>query len=1055
MSPPAARDPRSVLLSAVRKASPAEFASDEEIGADIIRFVILGLPPEVEATGDEVGKPNPDEAAGALDRATPVRLSIRGGLVKGRVDLASIATKEGGSLCPIEFEGTLFEGGFSGANCRFSRLSFRGCKFRDGELTGAWPPVPTINLSRATIEAGLELRGLRPDTAADHLWVRAANARIAGSVDLSCSHLRAPADDPRRRLLSEQTIDALNLARAEVRGDLLILSGARSEGRVNGRGVHIGGDLWLSGATLEAKGAQALFLQSATISGMVMLDGRPDRADSSGPLRSFVCAGDLSLRAAEIGDDLHMEDSLVGGRIDFLDLEVKNDVILRTAVRGSIDLTGCRIGGMVDVSRLKVGVDFSHLSMRDGTIGRSLKRKAGPRPMKLLAARSFRLTCLPEAYLLETLWLDAEGQLRQVGWIAKGDLRFPLDGFRSGLDNAVAVIGHSVTDEAKAAEFLRLYASYAPGEGAFPLVESKELKRRAPFARPVGGRAKLDALPAEFFAISANAEGGGYTVNAGFMENGRLCRCAFHLVGSDRAVQVRKTRQLEDGPDFECGPRYEAPYILHPPLSDGDIEAAIERKTWPLAAFLPNKVEIGEKKLAALEAVLWPQLLEFAFLRRTISFENLSCDVLDDEAGRNWGDGIRVQMNQFVYRRARWHLRTYESKSSFRRIADWWRTIEAEWLWPSWLNLGRTRDSLRNSDDYWEPWQLRRNWIYRQFEAEPDLVSISRHKVREFEYRPQPFEQAIRVARAEGREDYATHFEMLKQRIEWRLANRRIRWPLAFLAIFAAYLWLWHIRGHSWTADMALLWIWGVMLFVSSIRKGVAKRLPAGSKWLSKWVVVPLLFALPALLVYFGEGWWLDPLHFFIALLIFASLRLVSVFAHFVMRFLFGYLRRPVRAIVSLIAAFLIGWWGVSEANDRQLLVVDANPVAGLVGDGSNSALIGSEREDNPKLVASDIHCGDRISEPLYALDVLIPLIDLREENRCEVGRADTAPRALPGPPPGSGLTGLRDAVPALTVHDEGFWAVMKALYAVAGWFLVSLSILTFAHINRAPREPG
>jgi hypothetical protein len=982
-----------------------------------------------------------------------VRLSIKGGIVDGRLDLTSTRMKEGGAFCPLEFEGTVFDGGFSGANCHFSRLSFRQCRFRDGDAAGAWPPMPSIDLSRCTIDAGLEMRDVRPDSAVDHLWIRAPDAGISGSLDLSCSHLRAPEDDRRRRLLSDPTVDALNLARAQVSGDVLFLSGGRSEGRINGRGVRIGGDLWLTGATLEARGAEALFLQSATIGGMLMLDGRADRADGTGPPRLFACAGDLSLRAAEIGDDVHMENAFIAGRADFLDVEVKNDVILRGAVRDSIDLSGCRIGGMLDLSRLTVGVGFTQLQLCDGIIGRSLRRTRAPRQMKLLAARSCALACLKGAHLLETLWVNAKGELRQVGWIMSAKHCCPLDGFRSGLDPAIEVTGHSVTDAERAAEYLRLYGTYAAGEGVFPLLTDAPPEAQPPVAAPALREPLVVAPPRDFFAVTADPEAAGYRVTACFLHNGRLCRSAFHIAPGDRAVKVRRIGQLEDGPTVRRIPRFEGPYILHPLCDEAELQVAVDRRTWPTAQFGPNVIAVPDDKLADLRARLEPSMRALGLLRGDLSFENLTCELLDDEAGRYWGDDVHISLNQFVYRRARWDLRSYKSKPSFQRIVDWWRTVEADWLWPRRLNWWGEGDRLRNRDDYWEPWQLRRNWIYRQFAGSSALVATSRHKIREFEYRPQPFEQAVRVARAEGREDYATHFEMLKQRIEWRLQNRRIRWPLAFIAILAAYLWLWHIAGHSWVATAALVSIWIVMLFVSSIEKRVAERLGERKRWLSKWIVVPSLFSLPAIAVYVGAEWWLNPLHFFIALAIFFGLRLVSVFSHAVMRFMFGYLRRPVRAIVSLIVAFLVGWWGVDSANDRQLLVVDANPVASLVGDGSNSAVIGSERQENSKLVASDIHCGARISEPLYALDVLIPLIDLREESRCEVGRAATAGQPRPGPAPGSGLTGLVAALPDLTVQDEGFWGVMKALYAVAGWLIVSLSILTFAHINRAPRE--
>jgi hypothetical protein len=164
---------------------------------------------------------------------------------------------------------------------------------------------------------------------------------------------------------------------------------------------------------------------------------------------------------------------------------------------------------------------------------------------------------------------------------------------------------------------------------------------------------------------------------------------------------------------------------------------------------------------------------------------------------------------------------------------------------------------------------------------------------------------------------------------------------------------------------------------------------------------------------------------------------------------MFGHLRRPIRAIATLVGAFLIGWAGVDAANDRGMLVVDLAPVAPMVGPNNEPARIGSQRALKGTDLASDVHCGNKINEALYALDVLIPLIDLREESRCEVGEAEAAPgREFRS----GGLLGLFESWPR---RRTDFWAVLKALYAVAGWFIVSLSILTFAQTTRSRADPS
>jgi hypothetical protein len=121
---------------------------------------------------------------------------------------------------------------------------------------------------------------------------------------------------------------------------------------------------------------------------------------------------------------------------------------------------------------------------------------------------------------------------------------------------------------------------------------------------------------------------------------------------------------------------------------------------------------------------------------------------------------------------------------------------------------------------------------------------------------------------------------------------------------------------------------------------------------------------------------------------------------------------------------------------------VDVAPVAGLVREDAREVVIGSQRSVNREDIASNVPCGHNVNEALYALDVLIPLIDLREESRCEVGDASTPGRTFDR----DDLLGVLERWPRETTD---FWDVLKALYAVAGWFIVSLSILTFANTTR------
>ena len=432
-----------------------------------------------------------------------------------------------------------------------------------------------------------------------------------------------------------------------------------------------------------------------------------------------------------------------------------------------------------------------------------------------------------------------------------------------------------------------------------------------------------------------------------------------------------------------------------------------------------------------------------------------TCGTLDDNLGRSWDMPRRILMNNFVYHRTGTPADGDQPKCRKHSdvvVADWLRGRRAEGRFP-WKLV--PRGLVPDRAGFWHPWQLRRNWIFLQYEgASRDPQAIARHKVLEEEYQPQPFEQAIRVARAEGRDSAATNFEILKQRIEWRHSNDLMRWGLGILAITLAGLWL-VIHETRWSGIAATIVATavtiGLMIYASRLYKSGKRWMPVKKRWF-RLTLLYILFFVPAALILIAF-WRDDPLRFLQALMIFAAVRLVSDLAHAVMRFGFGYLRRPVYAIGTLIAAFLVGWAGVAIANHNRMLVIDTAAIADHVReDGTLGSPVGATLRMN-------LHCGKTIKQPLYALDVLIPLLDLREESRCKVGRVETPPDegtggvSGPAPEPGSGFGGLLRSWRALTVQNEFFWAVAKALYALAGWFLVSLAILTFANIHRGPAE--
>ncbi len=140
--------------------------------------------------------------------------------------------------------------------------------------------------------------------------------------------------------------------------------------------------------------------------------------------------------------------------------------------------------------------------------------------------------------------------------------------------------------------------------------------------------------------------------------------------------------------------------------------------------------------------------------------------------------------------------------------------------------------------------------------------------------------------------------------------------------------------------------------------------------------------------------------------------------------FAFGYGLSPFRATGTLLASWILGvtlfWW----ADDRGAMVIDQQPVAIAIG---REKPVTIELTNPTQLLgaraASDVPCHNNMNPVLYALDVFIPLVDLREESKCDMGEA----------------TGAR-----LYVGEEIIYKLMKTMYALLGWLVISLSILTY-----------
>jgi hypothetical protein len=918
---------------------------------------------------------------------------------------------------------------------------------------------------------------------------------------------------------------------SRLRGQLLFM-------RMTVRNQLVVKDAGLGGEAADAAKRDTIEASPMTARHLVFRNVRPLAIDENRPaLETRLRRLSVNIEEAEL-DHLEFAGSHLSGDLLASSLTCAGNVILDVRIGGRVEFDGMHVGGSLDLSELRVDGLEGLLSLKDGKIERALRlaRTLCPdqnRRPRLDKVRRGRLRCLPGTSLIETLWAyDVEGaeRMRQVAFLERKGLIRLLDRHAETLSSFVRTYGHGVRDRLTAAEYFRLLCAYGPSHRDFRWVAAGPDKRRvreawrfepltepesAPHAAaaagppPAGsGPLPFDALDDDWFVMKGadgqlTRQGRHYTIRGPLLLDDRLVFATFDIIAGDRLVWHDNYRDVVIGPRLGRVPWSDSQFVHHPHDQPG-------RSDWVTPDFLPGMEEISEDRAREeLEKKLRPNLRSGFSLRGTADLRGLSCDSLEDEGGRLWGRDVCIPMNHFVYRQATWEPEGREGrKSTVRRVQDWlrrqlvecaWpRSLGANWKWAESLGWFEFARRLRDRTDYWETWQDRRNWLYQQFRWSAVLPCRSRHSVDEFDYTPQTFEQAVRVARAEGREDVAAEFEMLKRRVEWRLFNRRSRWPLAILAIVSACGWLVYKDGSELLTALALLATLALMISASWIYELTGKLV----SWRpARWLLTSIVYFLPAVVLFFADKWKDTPFDFLIAFLIYMTLRSVSLLSHAVMRLGFGYLRRPVRAIGTLMLAFVIGWLGVHHANVRNMVVIDAEAVADLAGPDEHAEfpqdhsvargdspdtrrvpiLMGSGQVQKGGGFVRDISCAPMLSEPLYALDILIPLVDLREESRCEIRRvpdheaepsaahpspagdpktpetaakARKAPKAEQIPPSDMGWGDLLDAFPEIALDDHRFWWWMKALYAIAGWFLVSLALLTFTQVNRMHAEP-
>jgi len=735
---------------------------------------------------------------------------------------------------------------------------------------------------------------------------------------------------------------------------------------------------------------------------------------------------DVNLTGAR-AETLSMRHMRVTG-IEAARLRVEKDMGLAVSVQGRANFLNASVGGSLDLRDFRFAESGGrNLVLKDASVGLALKvsnalrtdQDDGPR-QRPVDVREAPLACYPGWRVVEALWRDLpgvpQGRTAQSRHLVsnKGEIR-TFTGESLIIHQLNAQKKPSLNTAAEVEEYARLFCASVHGEdGGFPFLDGPEnlpegltldwsgtnaaveklrgeiaelesqgaasaedeiKRRRAEIDRKSTLMATYDlkGLKPERFAVQIRREGSDHRLEATILYGRAAFRSKF---------TIRPTGMVDMDSDEPVTPDLVGPL----PTFSGKLVIREEAgEGWALPPVVKTMKPLKGRRRKELEARLLAEVLGLALGSAEVDLEDLSCGTLEDDGGRAWGFGVRVKLDRLTYGQA---VGAISGPAEIKRDDSGARAIlDLKNAWRAVLARGR------------RSWEHRRDWLYMQFDGHEARRRPWGGHIDRSAYKPQPFAQIIRVARAMGDERAAVEFEILKHRIEAR------HWNLESLRAFAAL---------------------GVFVVAAAL------------------LVPPLLNLAP----------WSFGADRVVPSVVAGALVAISPFAlNTLFRWMFGYLRRPLNALATILCFFTLGWIGTHAANRNERLVIDMTPVASAAAEADDKAVILLGPPLSEGRVEGSVHCGDQINEALFALDVFIPLIDLRQESRCEVGTpsrprpaATDARRAEAGLSGASWLDGLFRSV--------AFWDWAKAIYAVAGWLVISLSILTFANVARR-REEG
>ena len=361
-------------------------------------------------------------------------------------------------------------------------------------------------------------------------------------------------------------------------------------------------------------------------------------------------------------------------------------------------------------------------------------------------------------------------------------------------------------------------------------------------------------------------------------------------------------------------------------------------------------------------------------------------------------------------------------------------------------------------------WKARLGWLYQQYpQGVPDGNTFDQ----------QPFSQVIKAYRSRG--DIANVNGILRAKIsiEFMLFAQRVT-PM-FLLVFGLFAGITFMIATHTMASAVNENLWPVVLGVIVGALGTLIFCLQQEK-LDRNYFIFIILPTVLIITYFVSGLLFSnhsaPASVFFTQLLFLSIvmwgigigRLIVYIFQIIYWICFDYGLSIFRALLTILICLAIGAWGVNTVNnDKKFLVLNVEYATPFV-DGENqphfmrikptpettASLHSSKLEQTQS--AATMECGEAIDPFIYALDVFISLVDLRQEILCNLRSAD--PTKLEEKSAEWSLllkettwqkrgTYLWDEV--LNMGHPQMWMWLAAAYTILGWVVISLTILTIA----------